>query len=75
MVIDHIAKPHFLQVPGSPGSPESPGSPGSPGSPTLSQASEFDTWAAGMAAAPQYPNVYCKLSGLINEVQTSSVCQ
>jgi len=44
MVIDHIAKPHFLQ------------------------ASEFDTWAAGMAAAAQYPNVYCKLSGLINEV-------
>ena len=28
-----------------------------------------------MAAAAQYPNVYCKLSGLINEVQTSSVCQ
>jgi len=44
MVIDHIAKPHYMQ------------------------GELFSEWAADMTAAAKWPNVYCKLSGLINEV-------
>jgi len=44
MVIDHIAKPHYMQ------------------------ASGFDSWAADMTEAAKHKNVFCKLSGLVNEV-------
>lgn len=44
MVIDHIAKPHYMQ------------------------AESFSQWSSDMTAAALCGNVYCKLSGLINEV-------
>jgi len=44
MVIDHIAKPHYMQATG------------------------FDSWAADMGEAAKHKNVFCKLSGLVNEV-------
>jgi L-fuconolactonase len=55
MVIDHIAKPHYLEV-------------GWMVATAHVQAGGFAEWAADMAAAAGHPNVYCKLSGLINEV-------
>ena len=32
------------------------------------QGENFPQWAEDMTAAAAHPNVYCKLSGLINEV-------
>jgi len=48
MVIDHIAKPNYVQ-------------------------NGFEQWAKDMAEAAKFKNVYCKLSGLINEVPFWSV--
>lgn len=36
--------------------------------PNYDRPEEFSTWSRDMAAAGVYPNVYCKLSGLINEI-------
>ena len=43
MVIDHIAKPNYLE-------------------------NGFNEWAEDMSALARYRNVYCKLSGMVNEV-------
>ena len=38
------------------------------------QASDFDSWAADMTEAAKHKNVFCKLSGLVNEViHTTSI--
>ena len=37
------------------------------------QATGFDSWAADMGEAAKHKNVFCKLSGLVNEVSQTTL--
>ena len=70
MVIDHIAKPHYMQARQHSWDEAQLRT----GIKTCIQASGYDSWAADMAEAAKHKNVFCKLSGLVNEViQTTNL--
>ena len=82
MVIDHIAKPHYMQVLGRGKSTKLKDTKLCSVLSLIEmllkpvqniQGSGFDAWAVEMAEAAKHKNVFCKLSGLVNEVLQSIV--